>query len=197
LHEAERVLKLPPFEKLAGRLPKAIRAPVLKHVHAVRDLFGHGRFEAARQSPDRALKLEMAGAIVETSAALCTTIAFEPIPLADFPLLTSAQLTMVAGIAYVSGRELSARAAAEFIGALGANLGVALALREGSRALLKFFPFFGNAISGAIAGAGTYALGRAATAYFIEGISIADARRMFRREKKTSPRALIAPKIGA
>ncbi|MEA3188939.1 MAG: GTPase [Chthoniobacter sp.] len=182
-------LKIPSLDKLAERLPKAIRGTVLDHVHAVRDLFSQGRLEAARKSPDRAFKLETARSIVETSAALCTTVGFEPIPLADFPILTSVQLTMVAGIAYVAGRDVSAKAAAEFIGALGANLGVALVLREGSRALLKFFPGFGNAISGALAGAGTYALGKAATAYFIEGVSITDARQLFRRQSKAAKRA--------
>ena len=196
MRESERVLKFPPLEKLARKLPKAIRGPVVDHVHAVRDLFAQGRLEAARLSPDRTMKLETARSIVDTSAALCTTIAFEPIPLADFPLLTGVQLTMVGGIAYVSGRELSAKAAAEFVGALGANFGLGLALREGSRALLKFFPVFGNAISGAIAGAGTYALGKAATAYFIEDVSIRDARTMFRRAKKSTLREL-APKVDA
>src|SRR5207302_8545237 len=137
--------------------PAAIRGSILDHVRAVRDLFTHGRLEAARNSEDRAVKLDAAKKIVETSAALCTTVGFEPIPLADFPLLTSVQLTMVGGIAYLGGREIGARAAAEFVAALGANLGIGLVLREGSRALLKFFPGWGNAISGAIAGAGTYA----------------------------------------
>lgn len=177
-----RPLKIPQLDKLAEHLPKAIRGSVLDHVRAVRDLFVEGRLDAARQSTDRALKLATARSIIETSAALCTTIAFEPIPLADFPVLTSVQFTMVAGIAYISGREVSARAAAEFIGALGANVGVALVLREGTRALLKFLPGWGNAVSGAIAGAGTYALGKAATAYFIEGLTLNDARRIFRRK---------------
>jgi len=174
-------VKLPNLEKLAGKLPKAIRGSVVDHARAIRDLFSHGKLEAARRSEERAVKLEAARSIVETSAALCTTVAFEPIPLADFPILTTVQITMVTGIAYVSGRDIGMRAAAEFIAALGTNLGVALVLREGSRALLKLFPVWGNAISGAIAGAGTYAIGRSATAYFIEGVSIADARRIFRR----------------
>lgn len=187
-------MKIPDLETLANKLPEALRGPIIAHVQAVRDLFSHGRLEAARHSTDRTVKLEAARTIVETSAALCTTIAFEPIPLADFPFLTSIQVTMVGGIAYVSGRELGAKAAAEFVAALGANFGLGLILREGTRALLKFLPGWGNAVSGAIAGAATYALGKAATAYFIEGVSIADARHIFRRNRpkpKAEPVALL------
>ena len=35
-------------------------------------------------------------------------------------------------------------------------------LREGTRAMLKFFPGWGNVVCGMVAGAGTYAVGRAA-----------------------------------
>jgi uncharacterized protein (DUF697 family) len=70
---------------------------------------------------------------------------------------------------------------AEFIAALGANIGAGLVLREGARAAAKFVPIWGSAVSSAVAGAGTYAIGRAATAYFIEGVSIADARTVFRK----------------
>ena len=45
---------------------------------------------------------------------------------------------------YVGGRERSLRASAEFAGALGANVGAAMLLREGARAILKFFPGWGN-----------------------------------------------------
>jgi uncharacterized protein (DUF697 family) len=180
------------LEKLVDKLPKTVGGPVLDHVHAVRDLFTHGKLDEARRSCDHAVKLEAARSIMQTSTALCTTIGFEPIPLADFPIITSIQISMVAGIAYVSGREVSRRAATEFIAALGANITVGLALREGSRALLKLLPGWGTAVSGAIAGAGTYALGRAAIAYFIEGISIEDARKLFRFNRhRAAPRPLL------
>jgi uncharacterized protein (DUF697 family) len=51
--------------------------------------------------------------------------------------------------------------------------------REGARAAVKVLPGFGNAISGAIAGGATYTLGRAATAYFIEGTPLPEVRRWF------------------
>jgi uncharacterized protein (DUF697 family) len=118
----------------------------------------------------------------------------QPIPLADLPILTTLQLVMVSGIMYVSGRERSLRAATEFIGALGANVGAGMLLREGTRALLKFFPGWGNVICGMVAGAGTYAIGRAAIVFFLEGVSLKDARRIYLSSRKRPVRpALAAP----
>ena len=185
------------IEKFAGKLPGGLRGSVLDHVGAVRALFAHGYLDAARQSHDLAEKLAAARQIVSTTSALCATVGIEPIPLADFPILTSLQAMMVSGIIYVSGREVSKKAAGEFLAAMGANLSAGLVLREGARAVAKLLPGWGNAVSGAIAGAGTYAVGRAATAYFIENASIKDARELFRREKKLArkktPPALLPP----
>jgi len=47
-------------------------------------------------------------------------------------------------------------------------------------------PVWGHVISGGVAGAGTYALGRAAITYFIEGHSMPRVRVPWHR-KKTSP----------
>jgi uncharacterized protein (DUF697 family) len=85
---------------------------------------------------------------------------------------------------YVSGRERSLRAATEFVAALGANVGAGMLFREGARALLKLVPGWGNLVCGMVAGAGTYAIGRAAIAYFLEGVSIRDARRTYLSSRK-------------
>ena len=130
---------------------------------------------------------------MKSVSAICGAVGAQPIPLADFPILTALQAGMVAGIMHISGREISTRAAGEWIGALGANLGAALVLREGARAVLKFVPIWGDLVSGGIAAAGTYAIGRAATAYFIEGISLDKARKIFREKKKQPRKAIAAP----
>ena len=57
-------------------------------------------------------------------------------------------------------------------------------LREGARAVLKFFPGWGNVVCGMVAGAGTYALGRASIVYFLEGVSLKDARRTYLSSRK-------------
>ena len=149
-----------------------------------RELPNEARMEMIRISRDREGQREVAQLLVKSTTAVCTAIGAQPIPLADLPVLTSLQLMMVSGIMYVSGRERSVRAAAEFAGALGANVGAAMVLREGARAILKFFPGWGNVVCGLVAGSGTYAIGRAATAYFIEGASLKDARRTYLASRK-------------
>jgi uncharacterized protein (DUF697 family) len=149
-----------------------------------RELPNEARMEMIRISRDRAAQREVAQLLIKSATAVSTAIGAQPIPLADLPILTSLQLMMVSGIMYVSGRERSLRAAAEFAGALGANVGAAMLLREGARAILKFFPGWGNVVCGLVAGSGTYAIGRAATAFFIEGVSLKDARRTYLASRK-------------
>ena len=149
-----------------------------------RELPNEARMEMIRISRDREAQREVAQLLIKSTTAVCTAIGAQPIPLADLPILTSLQLMMVSGIMYVSGRERSLRAAAEFAGALGANVGAAMLLREGARAILKFFPGWGNIVCGLVAGSGTYAIGRAATAYFVEGVSMKDARRTYLANRK-------------
>jgi uncharacterized protein (DUF697 family) len=149
------------------------------------------RIEMARVFKHRKTQIEIAHLLVKSTTAICTAIGAQPIPLADLPILTTLQLVMVSGIMYVSGRERSLRAATEFVAALGANVGAGMLLREGARTILKFVPGWGNVVCGMIAGAGTYAMGRAATAYFLEGVSLRDARRTYLSSRKR--RALPAP----
>jgi uncharacterized protein len=142
------------------------------------------RVEIVRISGDREAQREIANILIKSTSAICTAIGAQPIPLADLPILTTLQLVMVSGIMYLSGRERSLRAATEFVGALGANVGAGMLLREGARALLKFFPGWGNVVCGMVAGAGTFAIGHAASAYFLEGVTLGEARRTYLRGRK-------------
>jgi uncharacterized protein (DUF697 family) len=153
-----------------------------------RELPNSARIEMARISKDRVVQEDIAQILVKSTTAICTAIGAQPIPLADLPILTTLQLVMVSGIMYVSGRERSLRAATEFVGALGANVGAGMLLREGTRAVLKFFPGWGNIICGMVAGAGTYAIGRAATVFFVGGVTLKDARRTYLSSRKKSAR---------
>jgi uncharacterized protein (DUF697 family) len=125
-----------------------------------RNMPNEARVEMARLANDRTTQTEIAQTLVKSTTAICAAIGAQPIPLADLPILTALQLMMVSGVMYISGRERSLRAATEFIAALGVNIGAGMILREGTRALLKFFPGWGNVVCGAVAGAGTYAIGR-------------------------------------
>lgn len=156
------------------------------------ELPGESQLEMARLSQNRGLQRQIGGVLIRSLTAICGAIGAQPIPLADFPILTSLQATMVASLAHISGREFNVKAAGEFLAAVGANIGAGLIFREGARAAAKFVPGWGNAISGGIAAAGTYAIGRAAAAYFIDGVSIKSARDIFRRKRK--PSALLKEK---
>jgi uncharacterized protein (DUF697 family) len=155
------------------------------------ELPNQAKIEMIRISRDRHTQLHVAQMLVKSTTAICAAIGAQPIPLADMPVLTALQVLMVSGIMYISGRERSLRAATEFIAALGANLGVGMLLREGTRAMLKFLPGWGNVVCGMVAGAGAYAIGRAATAYFLEGASLKEAKQTYlKSRRKRSRRAL-------
>ena len=152
----------------------------------VKQLPNEARIEAARVFRHSPTQNEIAQLLVKSTSAICTAIGAQPIPLADLPILTTLQLVMVSGIMYVSGRERSLRAATEFVAALGANVGAGMLLREGARAILKLVPGWGNVVCGMVAGAGTYAIGRAAIAYFLEGLSLNEARRAYLTSRRSA-----------
>jgi uncharacterized protein len=153
-----------------------------------RNMSNEARVEMARIAHDQAAQTEIAQTLVKSTTAICAAIGAQPIPLADLPILTALQLMMVSGVMYISGRERSLRAATEFVAALGVNIGAGMILREGTRALLKFFPGWGNVVCGAVAGAGTFAIGRAAIGYFLEGFTLKDARRTYLSSRKKRAR---------
>jgi uncharacterized protein (DUF697 family) len=159
-----------------------------------RELPDDAQVEMARLFGAKQVQKDLANRLVRSVTAMSAAIGAQPIPLADFPVLTTLQFMMVAGVMHISGRELSLKAAGEFLGALGMNIGVGMAFREGARAALKFLPGWGNAISGGVAAAGTYGIGRAACAYFIDGISLADVRKLLRRKKRSRSQQLESEK---
>lgn len=147
-------------------------------------LFKHlpdaGRGTFVRIARVRGLQEQLATDLTRATAVICAGVAALPIPIADLFPITAMQMALVGGVAWLSGRPLDKRAAAEFLGAMGANVGAAFVLREGFRALMKVVtPGFGSMVSGAIAFAGTMAIGAAAARYFLHGGSIEDARRAF------------------
>ncbi|PYJ11689.1 MAG: hypothetical protein DMF06_01905 [Verrucomicrobia bacterium] len=151
---------------------------------AARAVPNEARVEMVRISRDKEAQVEISQMLVKSTTAICAAVGAQPIPLADLPILAALQLAMVSGIMYISGRERSLRAATEFLGALGINVGAGMLLREGTRALLKFFPGWGNVVCGMVAGAGTYAIGRATIVYFLEGVTLKEARRTYLTSRK-------------
>jgi len=146
------------------------------------------RLEFALFGDIRPAQVEIARSLLKSFTAVCGVIGMQPIPLADLPVLTTLQSLMVGLIAYVSGRRLGPRAIAEFFGAVGLSFGLGMIFREGARGIMKIVPGFGNAISGMVAGAGTYAIGRAAIAYFVERVPAPETRKLFQtiRPRRTT-----------
>ncbi|TMJ95641.1 MAG: DUF697 domain-containing protein [Actinobacteria bacterium] len=87
------------------------------------------------------------------------------IPGADLPVLTLNQIRMVLRLAAAYGQDLDRERALDLVAVLGAGFG----LRAVARELLDFVPVAGWAVKGAIAYAGTRALGEAAIRYFEAG----------------------------
>lgn len=155
----------------------------------VSTLFKHlpdaGRGTFVRIARVRGLQEELASNLTRATAAICAGVAALPIPVADVIPITTMQITLIAGIAWLSGRPLDRKSAAEFLAAMGANVGLGFAFREGARALIKFvFPGAGSMVSGAMAFAGTLAIGAAARNYFLRNTSIEEAKKAFDETKK-------------
>ncbi len=164
-----RVIVCAPEE--GDSVPEAICA-ALPHV---------ARLEFARVSGAKEAQAQIASSLLKSFTAVCGVIGLQPIPLADMPILTTLQTLMIGLIIYTTGKPVTARTFGEFVGALGFNIGVGILFREGARAIIKIIPVWGNAVSGMVAGAGTYAVGRAAIAYFVEDIPMSEAKKLFHK----------------
>ena len=73
----------------------------------VAELPNEARLEMARLSGAKEAQAKIAQTLVKSLAAISAALGAQPIPLADLPFLLTFQLAMVAGIIYISGRELS------------------------------------------------------------------------------------------
>ena len=162
----------------------------------VDELPTQAKLEMARISGVRPAQKKIADTLIKATAAVAAAVGAQPIPLADLPILAGIQSSMVAGIIYISGGEMNLRSALKFLASLGVTLGVAIALREVARGAAKLVPGFGYAVSGGVAAAGTFAIGRAAQAFFIDGLTLPQAREIFRRKSKNvTPKPANPPKL--
>jgi uncharacterized protein (DUF697 family) len=157
-----------------GVVPVSVYPPRRWNVEALEDFIGRYLPQSAILDYAQALQRKELLRRVSTSltrrfSAAASGIGSAPVPVADIAVLTPLQALLVALIAGLSCRRFSLDAATEFTAATGVNLGVAFVAREGARAAVKLVPGVGSAISGAVAGAVTYGIGRSAEAYFFAG----------------------------
>jgi uncharacterized protein (DUF697 family)/predicted GTPase len=85
-----------------------------------------------------------------------------PVPWVDLLILPGIQARMIAHLGQLYGQPFQARHFRELAGALG----LGLLVRQGIRELTKFIPYVGSVAGGALAGASTFALGKAACYYY-------------------------------
>ncbi|ADH97758.1 GTPase [Salisediminibacterium selenitireducens] len=106
------------------------------------------------------------------------TVALTPIPFSDIAILVPMQLILVIMIGYLSGSNVDKESAKEFLVSLGrvgaAGFGLRVLAQQGSKALNLVAPGAGSAVSSSVAFAGTFAIGKAAQAYFIEQVNEED-----------------------
>ncbi len=119
------------------------------------------------------------GKIIRNSTMLSLAAGLEPVPLVDSPILLGTQIRLVLRIAAIYGEPLTASRAREVVATITAGL----ALRYAAAQAAKLVPFGGDLVSGAIAAAGTWALGQVMVEYFESGKKLrgSQLRRMFTR----------------
>ncbi|MGY4690533.1 GTPase family protein [Salibacterium sp. K-3] len=131
------------------------------------------------------IQRSIARSIGKSAALINGGFGAQPVPVADMPVITGVQISMITSIAYISGRDLNRKSIFEFIGALGINVGAAYAFRQAARSLSKVvFPGAGHVISGTVASAATWSLCRAAIAYFIDRKSADQAKLIFEQTRQ-------------
>lgn len=138
----------------------------------------------AKLAKIKSVQKKLARTIAKSVMGITGLIGASPIPIADMPVITGLQLSMVGTIALIGGQKLSKKSTVQFLGAMGLNVGAGLAFREVARQLARLIPAAGNIISGTVASAGTYAISEAAIAFFIERKSEQEAKEIFDAEIK-------------
>ncbi|WP_432352480.1 GTPase [Sporosarcina sp. A2] len=108
---------------------------------------------------------------IKVFTALAGTVALSPIIATDIAVLLALQSILLMIIAYLSGRELDFKTAREVLVSLGGIGATGFTLRmiaqQGSKFANLVVPGAGSALSASIASGGTYAIGKAAIAYFL------------------------------
>jgi uncharacterized protein (DUF697 family)/GTPase Era involved in 16S rRNA processing len=136
---------------------------------------------------DIAIK-KIANKFVKVFSTASAGVAITPIPASDIVILIPIQIVEVTLIAYLSGQKIDSKMAREFILSLGGvalfGLGLRFVAQQGAKFLNLLIPGSGSAISSTIAYSGTYSVGKAAIAYYIDGKTKEQAKKEMEDAKK-------------
>lgn len=114
------------------------------------------------------LMRDMSRDLTNRFTVIGATVGAAPTSYADLPPLTAMQLLLVALIGGFSCREVGRETVEEYLTSIGSTTVAAVTFRELARGLVQFIPGYGQAVSAAVAGGGTYAVGRSAEKYFFD-----------------------------
>jgi small GTP-binding protein len=103
--------------------------------------------------------------VIREATLIAAGIGLEPFPVVDLPLLIGHQLRMVLRVAAIYGESFSIQHARELIGTIAGGVGIRFLGEQAS----KFLPGPGWLIAAGFASGGTFAIGKAAAAYFESG----------------------------
>jgi len=143
------------------RVPPGEGFPIDDIAHAVARKLGEDGTALAARLPvvRRAVCDELIRSFSKKNAIIAAAVF---IPGVDMPVLTLNQARLVLRIALAYGQEIDKERAVELLGVVGLGFG----LRTVARELLDLVPVAGWALKGAVAYAGTKAIGEAAVRYF-------------------------------
>jgi uncharacterized protein (DUF697 family) len=142
-------------------VPRGQGFPIDEIAHAVAGRLGENGTALAARLPvlRRAVCDELIRSFAKKNAIIAAAVF---IPGVDLPVLTLNQARLVLRIALAYGQEIDKERAIELLGVVGVGFGMRTVARE----LLDLVPVAGWAVKGAVAYAGTKALGEAAVRYF-------------------------------
>jgi uncharacterized protein (DUF697 family) len=95
-------------------------------------------------------------------STLAATAGAIPIPWLDLLIIPGIQTRMIYHLARLYGQPLTASRFLELAG----TLGLGMVVRQATREVVKFIPYVGSVAGGALAGASTFALGKAFCHYY-------------------------------
>lgn len=121
--------------------------------------------------------------ICKVFSGISSTVALTPIPVSDIYILLLIEMIEVSLIGLLSGRKMNLNTAKEFIFSMSGVAGLGYVLKVVAQQSVKLlnglFPGSGSAVSATVAAGGTYAIGRAAILYYIDGNSLKEAKKLF------------------
>ncbi len=114
--------------------------------------------------------------IIRNATLVSLAAGLEPVPLVDIPILLGTQIRLVLRLAALYGEQLDSADAMKHARLLLATIAGGLGLRYLAEEAAKAVPFGGDFVAGAIAGAGTWAIGQVALEYYEGGRQISPHR---------------------